>query len=71
MHIFKIFKVQRLSYRIILKMSNDADQSVVLQAMGWETLKVERKKANAKMMYKLLNNMGFHLSLTYSLIKMT
>ncbi len=26
--------------------------------LGWKTLKTERKKAKAKMMYKLLNNMG-------------
>ena len=32
--------------------------SVVLQALGWKTLEAERKKAKAKMMYKLLNNMG-------------
>ena len=39
-------------------MSNDTDNSVALQALGWKTLKVERRKAKAKMMYKLLNNMG-------------
>ena len=39
-------------------MSNDTDHSVALKALGWKTLKVERKKAKAKMMYKLLNNMG-------------
>jgi hypothetical protein len=27
-------------------------------ALGWKTLKVERKKAMVKMMYKLLNNLG-------------
>ena len=39
-------------------MSNDTDHSVAMKALGWKTLKVERKKAKAKMMYKLLNNMG-------------
>ena len=39
-------------------MSNDTDHSVALKALGWKTLKVERKKAKAKMMYKLLNDMG-------------
>ena len=39
-------------------MSNDVHHSVVLQALGWKTLEAERKKAKAKMMYKLLNNMG-------------
>jgi hypothetical protein len=41
-----------------MNMSNDTDNSVALQALGWKTLKVERRKAKAKMMYKLLNNMG-------------
>jgi hypothetical protein len=41
-----------------MNMSNDTDHSVALQALGWKTLKVERKKAKAKIMYKLLNNMG-------------
>ena len=31
---------------------------LVLHALGWKTLEAERKKAKAKMMYKLLNNMG-------------
>ena len=26
--------------------------------LGWEPLKIERKKARGKMMYKILNNMG-------------
>ena len=39
-------------------MRNDTDHSVALQALGWKTFKVERRKAKAKMMYKLLNNMG-------------
>ena len=41
-----------------MNMSNDTDHSVALKALGWKTLKVERKKAKTKMMYKLLNNMG-------------
>ena len=43
-----------------MNMSNDTDHSVALKTLGWKTLKVERKKAKAKMMYKLLNNMGPH-----------
>ena len=39
-------------------MSNDVHQTAVLHALGWKTLEAERKKAKAKMMYKLLNNMG-------------
>ena len=34
-------------------MSNDVHQTVVLHALGWKTLEAERKKAKAKMMYKL------------------
>ena len=39
-------------------MSNDTDHSVASQALGWKTLKAERKITKAKMMYKLLNNIG-------------
>ena len=39
-----------------INMTNDVDHSLALQALGWETLEVERKNAKAKMIYKLLNN---------------
>ena len=54
----RLQKLQNRAARIIMNMSNDTDHSVALKALGWKTLKVERKKAKAKMMYKLLNNMG-------------
>ena len=54
----RLKKLQNKAARIIMNMSNDVHHSVVLQGLGWKTLKVERKKAKAKMMYKLLNNMG-------------
>ena len=54
----RLQKLQNRAARIIMNMSNDTDDSVALKALGWKTLKVERKKAKAKMMYKLLNNMG-------------
>ena len=54
----KLQKLQNRAARIILNMSNDTDHFVALQALGWKTLKVERKKVKAEMMYKLLNNMG-------------
>ena len=41
-----------------MNMSNDVHQTVVLHALCWKTLEAERKKAKAKMMNKLLNNMG-------------
>ncbi len=48
----RLQKLQNRAARIILNVSNDTDHSVALQALGWKTLKVERKKAKAKMMYK-------------------
>jgi hypothetical protein len=54
----RLQKLQNRASRIIMNMINDTDHSVALQALGWKTLRVERKKAKAKLMYKLLNNMG-------------
>ena len=54
----RLQKLQNRAARIIMNMSNGVHHSVVLQALGWKTLEAERKKAKAKMMYKLLNNMG-------------
>ena len=39
-------------------MSNDVDHSIALHALNWEPLKVQRKRAKSKMMFKILNNMG-------------
>jgi hypothetical protein len=39
-------------------MSNDVNHSIAFCELGWEPLKTLRKKAKAKMMYKLLNKMG-------------
>ena len=46
----RLQKLQNRAARIIMNMSNDTDHSVALQALGWKTLKVERRKAKAKMM---------------------
>ena len=54
----RLQKLQNRAARIIMNMSNDVHQTVVLHALVWKTLEAERKKAKAKMMYKLLNNMG-------------
>ena len=54
----RLQKLQNRAARIIMNMSNDIDHSVALQALGWVPLKTERKKAKAKMMYKILNKMG-------------
>ena len=39
-------------------MTNDVNHTIALRALGWEPLKIERKKAEGKMMYKILSNMG-------------
>ena len=39
----RLQKLQNRAVRIIMNMSNDTDHSVALKALGWETLKVERK----------------------------
>ena len=39
-------------------MNNDVNHTIALRALGWEPLKIERKKAKGELMYKILNNMG-------------
>ena len=38
--------------------SKDVESTVALNALGWEPLEAERKKAKAKLMFKLLNEIG-------------
>ena len=52
------FTSDKSNLRIILNMSNEVDHSTALHALGRESLKTERKKAKAKIMYKILNKMG-------------
>ena len=54
----RLQKLQNRAARIILNMSNDVNHSIALRTLGWEPLKNERKKAKAKIMYKVLNKMG-------------
>ena len=54
----RLQKLQNRAARIILNMTNDVNHTVALRALGWEPLKIERKKAKGKMMYKILNSMG-------------
>ena len=54
----RLQKLQNRAAKIILNISNDVDHTIALHALGWEPLQTERKKAKAKMMYKLLNKMG-------------
>ena len=52
----RLQKLQNKAFRIISSMSNDVDHSVALHVLGWEPLEITRKKTNARMMYKTLNN---------------
>ena len=54
----RLQKLQNRAARIILDASNDVNHSIALRTLGWEPLSMERKKAKAKMMFKILNNMG-------------
>ena len=54
----RLQKLQNRSARVIMNMCNDVESTVALNALGWEPLKAERKKAKAKLMFKLLNGMG-------------
>ena len=54
----RLQKLQNRAPRIILNMGNEVDHSTALHALGWESLKTERKKAKAKIRYKILNKMG-------------
>ena len=51
----RLQKLQNRAARVITNMSNDVDHTIALQALGWEPLKLMRKKAKAKLMYKILN----------------
>ena len=54
----RLQKLQNRAARIILDASNDVNHTIALRTLGWEPLSMERKKAKAKMMFKILNNMG-------------
>ena len=54
----RLQKLQNRAAKIILNVSNDVEHSIALRALGWEPLQMERKKAKAKIMCKLLNKMG-------------
>jgi hypothetical protein len=43
---------------VIAHVPNEVDQQTVLNILGWEPLKQQRVKAKAKLMFKMLNNMG-------------
>ena len=54
----RLQKLQNRAARIILNLNNDVHHTIALHALGWEPLQTERKKATAKMMYKVLNKTG-------------
>lgn len=54
----RLQKLHNRSARIIMNMSNDVDHTIALSSLGWESLEVQRKKAKAKLMFKLLNKLG-------------
>ena len=54
----RLQKLQNRAARIILNLSNNVHHTIALHALGREPLQTERKKAKAKMMYKVLNKMG-------------
>ena len=54
----RLQKLQNRAARIITNLSNDVDHSIALGELSWEPLKADRKKTKAKLMYKLLNNVG-------------
>ena len=53
---YKSFKIDAL--RIIMDMGNEVNAQIALNSLGWETLKVQRTKAKAKLMFKILNMSG-------------
>ena len=53
----RLQKLHNRSARVIMNMNNDVDYTIALNSLGWETLQVQRKKAKAKLMFKLLNNL--------------
>ena len=54
----RLQKLQNRAARVILDVSNDVNHTIALHTLGWEPLSAERKKAKAKMMFKILNKMG-------------
>jgi hypothetical protein len=53
----RLYKLQNKAARIVQNISNGVDYTMALRTLGWEPLQTERKKAKARMMYKLLNKM--------------
>ena len=54
----RLQKLQNRAARVILGVSNDANHTIALHALGWEPVKIEGKKSKGKMIYKISNKMG-------------
>jgi hypothetical protein len=54
----RLKKLQNRCARIIMDMGNEVNAQIALNSLGWETLKVQRTKAKAKLMFKILNKSG-------------
>ncbi|XP_046851131.1 uncharacterized protein LOC124444556 [Xenia sp. Carnegie-2017] len=54
----RLQKLQNRAARIIANMSNIVDHEIALRSLEWKPLDIERQKSKAKLMFKLLNNMG-------------
>ena len=55
----RLQKLQNRCARIIKDMpGNEVNAQIALNSLGWETLKVQRTKAKAKLMFKILNKSG-------------
>ena len=65
----RLQKLHDRAARIIAHVPNEMDQQTVLNILGLEPLKQQRKKAKAKMMFKTLNNMGPNSLKNYLLSK--
>ena len=54
----RLQKFHNRAARIIANLPNEVDQQTALDALGWEPLKEQRKKAKAKIMFKILNDVS-------------
>jgi hypothetical protein len=54
----RLQKLQNRAACVIASVPNDVAQQIVLDLLGWKTLKEQRLKTKAKTMFKILHNMG-------------
>ena len=61
----RLQKLHNRDSRIIANVPNDINQETALNLLGWETLKVQRLKSEAKMMFKILHLLGHRILKNY------